>query len=225
MCTRWMSSARPHGGQRPAEARRTGRRSGRRRRSRSHGRVVDLEHRARVVAELAHEAEVEDQAVGARPLGSSSWIASGSRSPRRAARSPARAPRGRRAGCRQRSSRSLRGGRQAELRDVDLERRRGRAARGGSSSGRARVLGHLERRRAASGRGSRRQGRAGGRRRPAARSASSTSATTSASPAGPGSPISSSPPCRNSRAWPRRRPGRGRRGRSSRAGAAARRRA
>ena len=57
------------GGQRPAEAAEQVVVAAAAAEREAHGRVVDLEHRARVVAELAHEAEVEDHPVGHAALG------------------------------------------------------------------------------------------------------------------------------------------------------------
>ena len=55
----------------------------------AHRRVVDLEHGARVVAELAHEAEVEDHALGHAALGEQGVKARAAR-PRPRARAPRR---------------------------------------------------------------------------------------------------------------------------------------
>ena len=105
-CTRWTSSAIPQAGQRRAEAADQVVVAAAAAEREAHRRVVDLEDRARVVAELAHEAEVEDHAVGHPALGEQLVQARAGRRRPRPGRRRARAPRGPPRSSRQPTSRS-----------------------------------------------------------------------------------------------------------------------
>ena len=220
MCTRWTSSAMPHAGRGVAEAADQVVVAAAAAQREAHRRVVDLVHRARVVA--AARAPARGRGSPGRPPRAPRASAYSLRPDRpRSAGPPRRAlqhlgpPRssGRRTSIRWRRP-------PAQLAHAALQRRRGRAARGSSSS--ASRSSAAPRRLAA---GSRYSAPSPSpmrwRASPTSSSAARSRAITSASPSAPATPISSIPACRNSRWAGRCRSSRrGRRARSS-TGAAA----
>ena len=172
-------------------------------------RVVDLEDRARVVAEVAHEAEVEDHAVGQPALRDAvGHLAEPLRRPaarrRRRARRRARSPRGPPRSCGSATSVSLplaAHARARRPRAPPAPRSRGARAPAGPRPRRCRPAPIALEQAAVQAR--RRRGRCARAGSPAASSAAHSTSITSIVPPGASAPISSSPAWRNSRCWPR----------------------